>query len=401
MKRVQMSPSDALSDPYILINDGQANISTGLKQYSKIKHKYTGTVMLEYTLGFSAAFSWGKKGGLLPGLIGGTSKCAKRESGSRCWRVQLTWNPDGTAGVALRLPKDKQSRVQKSIKPSIKWLTRKDNKVIMIVGVNSKGERNGFIDISINNERLLFQDGIRFDTKSTRNKFVLRQGEYIGDNRSNVQGGKFQYIRANNVQIYLASQRAPPPFASPPPPPPPSPPPPKDPLDEILNDSEGLFMPGDQEWWNTLISPTPELVSPPIQDTTSPLTISVKWTTGVLEANIPQFLGRRLDPVAKELYLCSGDKLKLEWSGENMGVYGFYSLEHYEKCIKDDLNYIKNTRPNGYFLTKANRSGWRYYAYITGADDGACKYGCGTDRDKGKQITGICAQKIAVSWNTC
>lgn len=84
-----------------------------------------------------------------------------------------------------------------------------------------------------------------------------------------------------------------------------------------------------------------------------------------------------------------------------MGVYGFYSLEHYEGCIKDNLNYIKNTRPNGFFMTKANRGGWRYYAYITGADDGACKYGCGTARDKGKQITGTCAQKIAVNWDAC
>lgn len=405
VKRVRISPNDAMSDPFILVNDGLSNVSTSLKQYSKIKHKYTGTVMLEYTLGFSNSFSWGERGGLLPGLIGGSSKCAKRESGSRCWRVQLKWNPDGTAGVALRLPKDKESRVQNSIKASIKWLTSRDNKVTMVLGVNSRRKRDGFLDVSINNERLLFQNGIRFDEKTTRSKFVLRQGEYIGKTPY-ARGGKLQYIHASDIQVYLAKQSAPPPVASPPPPSLPPPPPPsplpKDPIDEFLNNpSDGLYMPGDQEWWNTLISPSPQLVSPPIQDPTSPLTISLKWTTGVMQANLPKRSPRRFDHVAKELHLCSGDKLRLEWSGENMGVYGFYTLDHYENCIKDDLNYIKNTRPSGYFLTKANRGGWRYYAYITGADDGACKYGCGTERDKGKEITGTCAQKVAVLWNKC
>ena len=78
-----------------------------------------------------------------------------------------------------------------------------------------------------------------------------------------------------------------------------------------------------------------------------------------------------------------------------MGLYGFYKESHYKSCNKRDLNYMKNTRSSGSFKTKPNRSGWRYYAYITKADDGACKYGC--NKGKGK-VKGACAQKIAIFW---
>ena len=43
----------------------------------------------------------------------------------------------------------------------------------------------------------------------------------------------------------------------------------------------------------------------------------------------------------------------------------------------------------------SNRSGWRYYAHITGASDGACKYerkGCH------KGVKGTCKAKVKIHW---
>ena len=45
--------------------------------------------------------------------------------------------------------------------------------------------------------------------------------------------------------------------------------------------------------------------------------------------------------------------------------------------------------------TKANRGGWRYYAHISGAQDGACKYerkGCQ------KGVKGKCQAKVKIHW---
>ena len=100
------------------------------------------------------------------------------------------------------------------------------------------------------------------------------------------------------------------------------------------------------------------------------------------------------------LQVCSGDVVHFKWSGEPMGLYGFYTVNHYRKCHKGDLNYMKNTRTWGSFKTKPNNSGWRYYAYITGAGDGACKYGCGHSKNKSNRITGTCKQKLAIYWST-
>lgn len=394
VKSVRISPDRTIEDPYIIFNDRNGNISNGIKEYAKIKHRYTGTVMLEYTLRFSSTFAWGDQGGLLPGIVGGKSRCAKKESGSRCWRVQLTWNPDGTAGVALRLPQDKETRLANAVNKKVQWETGRDNKVVMVLGVNSRGGKNGFVDISINNKRLLFQDDVRFDRKSTRSKFVLRQGEYRGNLPSEIKGDVFRYISTSDVGVYLAKRNSPPVPSSIPSPTPAA--------DDSGNETSQDSSPSDvQEPWTPPDSSNTEPSTQPGEDGSGPLTVSLKWTTGTMEARLPRDSLRRFDESKKELYLCSGDRLRLEWSGENMGVYGFYTFEHYQSCIKDNLNYIKNTRPSGYFLTKGNRGGWRYFAYITGADDGACKYGCGTEKDKGKQITGTCAQKLAVRWDAC
>ena len=91
----------------------------------------------------------------------------------------------------------------------------------------------------------------------------------------------------------------------------------------------------------------------------------------------------------------SGDKVLFKWRGENMGLYGFYSEAAYRSCSKNRLNYMKNTRGSGDFWTKANRSGWRYYAHISGAQDGACKYerkGCH------KGVKGGCQAKVKIHW---
>lgn len=99
--------------------------------------------------------------------------------------------------------------------------------------------------------------------------------------------------------------------------------------------------------------------------------------------------------------VCSGDVVHFKWSGEQMGLYGFYNENAYRKCAKGNLNYMKNTRPKGSFKTKPNRSGWRYYAHIGGAGDGACKYGCGNPKNKTNRITGTCEQRIAILWQRC
>ncbi len=78
-----------------------------------------------------------------------------------------------------------------------------------------------------------------------------------------------------------------------------------------------------------------------------------------------------------------------------MGLYGFYKESDYKKCAKGNLNYMTNTRGSGLFSTKANRGGWRYYAHISGAQDGACKYerkGCQ------KGVKGTCQAKVKIHW---
>jgi hypothetical protein len=102
-----------------------------------------------------------------------------------------------------------------------------------------------------------------------------------------------------------------------------------------------------------------------------------------------------LEPHPLPFQVNSGDKVHFKWNGENMGLYGFYKESDYKKCLKGNLNYMKNTRGSGLFSTKANRSGWRYYAHISGAEDGACKYerkGCH------KGVKGSCQAKVKIHW---
>jgi hypothetical protein len=122
--------------------------------------------------------------------------------------------------------------------------------------------------------------------------------------------------------------------------------------------------------------------------------IVLKWTKGRLAAS-GLGGGRRLDKGGRALYVKSGDKVLFRWRRETMGLYGFYSEAHYRKCSKARLNYMKNTRSSGDFWTKANRAGWRYYAHISKAADGACKYerkGCH------KSVKGTCQAKIKIHW---
>lgn len=82
-----------------------------------------------------------------------------------------------------------------------------------------------------------------------------------------------------------------------------------------------------------------------------------------------------------DLQVCSGDVVNFSWSGETMGMFGFYTESAYNSCSKSDLNFIKNIHTSGSFDTKSNESGWRYYAYITDAGHGTC------------------AQKIKIFWD--
>lgn len=391
-KKLRLNPKP--SSPWILFNDGTGNVNNGVRKYLRIKHKKTSSIMVEYEFKFSNTFEWGKKGGLLPGVIGGRSRCAKKESGSRCWRVQLSWKPDGSAGLDLRLPFENVRDVERSASPAIKWKTNGYNKVTMFLQMNDKKANNGRLDIMVNGKTFLSKDDVTFDKKRTKSKHILLNGEYNDDSiPTTPEEEVFRYILTRGMRVYMAE---PIPLPSPPPPSPspsplPSPPPPPSPLPSLPEP----IVEEDQDF---PILPSP---SPPPQYTGGTLKVTLKWTTGRMETDIPPNSGRSFDPDAKILHLCSRDTLYFLWSGENMGLYGFYTKEHYDGCIKDDLNYIKNTRTNGDFLTKPNRGGWRYYAYITGADDGACKYGCGTPQDEGKEIRGTCAQKIAVRWNKC
>ena len=384
----KLSVSPEPNEPFIMFNNAMGNVTNGVKEYLKISRSKSRSVMLEYYFQFSKTFEWGDKGGLLPGVIGGKSKCARKESGSRCWRVQLAWNPDGTAGVAFRLPGEKSASITKSVKKNVKLLNTGFNKVNMVLKMNSKKKRDGGIHININDKPLLALEAVTFDRKSSTSKYILRNAEYIGNVPTKPEDPVFRYILTRDLRIFQAE-------VTPPPPPPPSPSP-------VLDDQYDSF-----SGWDEVDTNPPALPNPSPPDAPSPpykgesITATVKWTTGSLSSIIPPGSGRRFDGVAKELYLCSGDKLYFSWSGEDMGLYAFYSLEEYQNCDKGNLNYIKNTRPTGNFMTKPNRGGWRYFAHVTGADDGACKYGCGTEKDKGKKITGTCAQKLAVSWSSC
>lgn len=387
-KKLRLNPTP--SSPWILFNDGTGNINNGVRKYLKIKHKKTYTIMFEYEFKFSNTFEWGKKGGRLPGVIGGRSKCAKKESGSRCWRVQLSWKPDGSAGLDLRLPFENTRDVERSASSGIKWKTSGYNKVTMFLQMNDKKDNNGRLDIMVNGKSFVSKDDVTFDKKKTKSKHILLNGEYNDDSiPTKPEDEVFRYILTRRMRVYEAepiSLPSPSPLPLPSPPPPPSLP---DPPEPIVEDEPDL---------PAVLSPS---LPPPAQYTGGTLKVTLKWTTGRMETNIPPNSGRSFDPDAKILQLCSRDTLYFLWSEENMGLYGFYTKEHYDGCIKDDLNYIKNTRTNGDFLTKPNRGGWRYYAHITGADDGACKYGCGTPEDKGKEIRGTCAQRIAVRWDKC
>lgn len=101
------------------------------------------------------------------------------------------------------------------------------------------------------------------------------------------------------------------------------------------------------------------------------------------------------------MQVCSRDVVHFKWSGEQMGLYGFYTQKAFRQCAKGNLNYMKNTRPSGAFKTKGNRSGCRYYAHIGGAGDGACKYGCGNKKNKTNYIKGSCEQRVTICWNKC
>ena len=71
--------------------------------------------------------------------------------------------------------------------------------------------------------------------------------------------------------------------------------------------------------------------------------------------------------------VCSGDVVNFYWSGETMGMFGFYSEAHYNSCNKSNLNFMKNIHGAGSFDTKANNSGYRYYAYIPNKGKGDCE----------------------------
>lgn len=68
--------------------------------------------------------------------------------------------------------------------------------------------------------------------------------------------------------------------------------------------------------------------------------------------------------------VCSGDRVKFSWHGQTMNMWMFSSKSDFDSCSKGDLNFLKNPASSGSFQTKANNSGWRYYAAIAGTDKG-------------------------------
>ena len=51
-----------------------------------------------------------------------------------------------------------------------------------------------------------------------------------------------------------------------------------------------------------------------------------------------------------------------------MNLWMLKDSKEYKRCGKSKLNFLKNPARSGTFYTKANRSGWRYYAHIPGLD---------------------------------
>jgi hypothetical protein len=397
LSSIRTTSFDPMKFPFILFNDAQGDVTRRFKEYAKIKlpkskRKPRQAISLSYDLSFSQTFEWsakGKKGGLLPGLTGG--------KGRKAWKVQLGWTPEGNITVKTALAKQNRGGRKSAMKtenadwkpwPSI-------NRVRLIVQMNGKKERDGRILVEVNGQRIAISEDAVFHWKGRgRAKYVLREGRYLGPSPTSREQKVFRYLLTRNVkvaEVKLVEQASedwwledndppalPPPALPPPTLPPPTLPPPSQPSPSQPSPSPGPS------------GPTP--VVPP---STDPKTITINWTKGELSHNAVS--PRWFDARENKLYLCSRDVLRFEWSdepGAGMGIYGFYSLEEYQTCAKDNLNYMKNTRPSGAFATKPNRGGWRYYAHFEGADDGHCKYTC----KDGKGITGDCTQRLAVSW---
>jgi len=353
-------------DPMSRIKLG-GKTNNGVNTRLKIKDKKTESVVLEYRFKFSQEFEYGA-GGVLPGILGGRRFCTPNHRSSKCWYVQPGWDQNGRGMMHIRLEKYAgEIHVNEFTWKKDSW-----NTVQMIVRVNDRKDDNGVLQLLANGELVVNQEMILFHHKKTRSSYVLMSGYYLRQSHKVGEGS----IRTRDLGVYRAELLLSPSPSVPIPEPEPEP----------------------EEPPEVYPEPNPEDESPP----SDPI-VRLLWTTGTMSAVMPQGGSRRFDVDKREMYICSGDIVHFVWSGEpgGMGLYGFYKEEEYISCDKRDVNYIKNTRPNGEFKTKANRSGWRYYGHLTGADDGACNYGCNTEKDRGKKITGTCAQRIAINWGKC
>ena len=355
----------------------------GVNTRLKIKDKNTESVVLEYRFKFSPGFEWGAAGGTLPGILGGRRFCTPNHKSSKCWYVQPGWDQNGRGMMHVRLQKyDGEIHVN-----DFTWKEDSWNTVQMIVRVNDRKDDNGMLQLLANGELVVNQERILFHHKKTRSRYLLMSSQYLKQNNRMKEG----FIVTSDMKLYRAELLLSPspsaPIISPSPiqEPEPEPEPEQSPSLKPENPPEASPEPSDDQ-------------SPP----SDPI-VRLTWTTGEMSASMPKGGHRRFDAAKREMHICSGDIVHFVWSDEpgGMGLYGFYKEEEYISCDKRDVNYIKNTRPNGEFKTKANRSGWRYYGHLTGADDGACKYGCNTEKDRGKKITGTCAQRVAIHWSKC
>eukprot|EP00890_Picochlorum_soloecismus_P002460 jgi/Picsp_1/3214/NSC_06054-R1_polysaccharide lyase family 14 protein len=378
-----LKPLNVYPDPVSRIKFGGKN--NGVNTRLGIKDKQTESVVLEYRFKFSPEFGWGAAGGTLPGILGGRRFCTPNHKSSKCWYIQPGWDQNGRGMMHARLQKyDGEIHVN-----DFTWKKDSWNTVQMIVRVNDRKDDNGVVQLLANGELVVNQERVLFHHKKTRSSYVLMSSRYLQQN-NRIEVG---FIRTSDLALYRAEL-----LLSPSPSFPINSPSPAEPVQDPEPAQEPPPSPEPEQ--------SPEASPEPSEDESAPPSdpiVRLLWTTGEMSAVMPEGGQRGFDAAKREMYICSGDIVHFVWSDEpgGMGLYGFYKEEEYISCDKRDVDYIKNTRPNGEFKTKPNRSGWRYYGHLTGADDGACKYGCNTEKDRGKTITGTCAQRIAIHWGKC